>query len=58
MAPAGSMTKRHLQLAVPRAGDIALNMVRGMPKSTMLVTAGAWLAGGYVLKRSYKQRHV
>jgi hypothetical protein len=52
------MTKRHLQLAVPRAGDIALNMVRGMPKSTMLVTAGAWLAGGYVLKRSYKQRHV
>ncbi len=46
------MTKRRLQLAAPHAGEIALNTVRTMPASSMLMAAGALLAGGYLVKRS------
>jgi hemerythrin superfamily protein len=49
------MTKRRLELMAPHAGNIALNAVRGMPTSTMLVAAGAVLAGSYVLRRSYSR---
>ena len=33
--------KRRVQLTLPRAGERAANTVRGMPASTMLLTAGA-----------------
>ncbi|MDB5796102.1 MAG: hemerythrin protein [Paucimonas sp.] len=50
------MTKRRLQLAAPRAGEIAYNTVRGMPTTSMLVAAGAVLAGTYLFKRSGRTR--
>ena len=50
------MTKRRLALAGPKAGAIASNMVRAMPASTMLVTAGSLVAGGYLLKRALERR--
>jgi len=49
------MTKRRLQLAGPRAGEIAVNTARGMPASSMLLAAGALLAGTYLVRRSSRQ---
>lgn len=46
------MTKRRLQLAAPRAGAIASNMLRALPASSMLMAAGALVAGTYMVKRS------
>lgn len=46
------MTKRRLQLAAPRAGEIAMNTVRGFPTTSVLVAAGAVLAGTYLARRS------
>jgi hemerythrin superfamily protein len=46
------MTKRRLQLMRPRAGSMAYNMVRGMPAKSMLVAAGALLAGTYLVRKS------
>ncbi|CAN5484899.1 hemerythrin domain-containing protein [soil metagenome] len=46
------MTKRRLQLAAPHALEIASHSVRGMPAKSMLLAAGAVIAGGYVLRRS------
>lgn len=46
------MTKRRLQLMAPHTGEIAVNTMRTMPASSMLMAAGALLAGGYLLKRS------
>lgn len=51
------MTKRRLQLAAPHTGELALNTVRTMPASSMLLAAGALLAGGYLVKRS-RGRHL
>lgn len=39
------MAKRRLQLAAPRAGEMAANMARAMPKSTIAVTLGFLAAG-------------
>ena len=50
------MTKRRMQLSVPRAGEMAMNTVKAMPASTMLLTAGAVLAGTYVVKRAFERR--
>ena len=50
------MTKRRLQLLRLRAASIASNMVRGMPGKSMLVAAGAVLAGTYLVKRSMERR--
>jgi hemerythrin superfamily protein len=47
------MAKRRLELAAPRAGEIAVNTVRGMPTSTMVMAAGALLAGTYIAKRAF-----
>jgi hemerythrin superfamily protein len=47
------MTKRRLQLAAPRAGEIAVNTMRGLPTSSMLVAAGAVLAGTYLARRAF-----
>jgi hemerythrin superfamily protein len=46
------MLKRRLELAAPRGGEIATNMLRGMPKSTMMLAAGALMAGTYLMKRN------
>lgn len=50
------MTKRRLELSAPRAGEIAMNAVRGFPTSSMLMAAGAVLAGTYFAKRAF-ERH-
>jgi hemerythrin superfamily protein len=47
------MTKRRLQLLKPRAGELAINTARTLPTSTMLLAAGALMAGTYVWKRSF-----
>ena len=46
------MTKRRLQLTAPHAGEMAYNTVRTLPRSSMLMAAGALLAGTYLFKRS------
>jgi hemerythrin-like domain-containing protein len=45
------MTKRRMQLAVPRGGEIAGGMARSMSVGTLLVAAGTLLAGGYLMTR-------
>jgi hemerythrin superfamily protein len=47
------MTKRRLQLVAPRAGEFAMNTIRGMPTTSMLVAAGAVLAGTYLVRRAF-----
>jgi hemerythrin superfamily protein len=47
------MTKRRLQLAAPHAGEMTYNMVRTVPASSMLVAAGALVAGTYIVKRAF-----
>jgi hemerythrin superfamily protein len=47
------MTKRRLELMAPHAGEIAMNTMRGMPTSSMLMAAGALIAGGYLVKRAF-----
>lgn len=49
------MLKRRVELSAPRGGEIAGNMLRGMPKSTMMLAAGALMAGTYLLKRNGNQ---
>jgi hemerythrin superfamily protein len=51
------MTKRRLQLVAPHAGEIAGNTVRTLPASTMVMAAGALLAGTYLMRRSSSRRH-
>lgn len=46
------MTRRRLQLIAPHAGEMAMNTVRTMPTSSMLVAAGALVAGTYLVKRT------
>lgn len=48
------MTKRRLQLTAPRAGELAVNTVRSFPASSMLVAAGAVIAGTYLAKRAFE----
>ena len=48
------MTKRRLQLVVPRTGEIALNLVRAMPVAT--ATVGLALVSGAVLATLYSSR--
>lgn len=47
------MTRRRLELTAPRAGELASNAIRAFPTSSMLVAAGAVLAGTYLAKRSF-----
>jgi hypothetical protein len=49
------MTKRRLELAAPRAGEIAVNTVRGMPATSLLVAAGTLIAGTYLVRRSMRR---
>lgn len=50
------MTKRRMELVAPHAGEVAANMARGMPRTTMLLAASAVLAGGYAV-RKVMRRH-
>jgi hypothetical protein len=50
------MTKRRLQLAAPRAGELAVNTVRSMPASTMIMAAGALLAGTYLVSHARRRQ--
>ncbi len=49
------MARRRMQLAGPRMGAMAMNQVRAMPASTMLV-AGGLLAGAWLLGRGMQPR--
>ncbi len=46
------MMKRRLQLAAPHAAEIASNLVGGLSATSVLVAAGAVLAGTYLATRS------
>lgn len=48
------MTKRRLQLTAPRAGELAANTLRSFPTSSMLVAAGAVIAGTYLAKKAFE----
>lgn len=50
------MTQRRLEIGGPRTGEFAVNAVRSMPATTMLMTAGGLIAGGYLLKRAFERR--
>jgi len=50
------MTKRRMQLAVPRTGEFAGSMARSMSTGTLLVAAGTLLAGGYLMTRPAGKR--
>ncbi|MGZ3238496.1 MAG: hemerythrin domain-containing protein [Burkholderiaceae bacterium] len=50
------MTKRRFQLSAPHAGDIMRNTLRGMPTKSLLLVAGALVAGSYMLKRTGNRR--
>ena len=45
------MTKRRLQLAAPRSGEIAGSMARSISPGSLVVGAGALLACSYLLGR-------
>jgi hypothetical protein len=49
------MTKRRLQLAAPHAGEMARDTARAMPKGSLLVGAGALLAGAFVLRQGLRR---
>jgi hemerythrin superfamily protein len=51
------MTKRRFELAGPRTGEITYNLVRSRPMSSVLMAAGALLAGSYLFRRSSTQRY-
>jgi hemerythrin superfamily protein len=50
------MTKRRMQLAVPRTGQIAGGMARSMSTGALLAAAGTLLAGGYLMTRPADKR--
>lgn len=47
------MTKRRFQLAAPHAGEMTYNMVRAAPATSILLAAGALLAGTYIVRRAF-----
>ncbi len=52
LGPLGArMTKRRLELAAPRSGEIIGNLARGLPTTSMLMAAGALVAGTYLMTR-------
>jgi hemerythrin superfamily protein len=52
------MTKRRLQLMAPRAGEMAMNTVRALPTSTVLMAAGVVIAGTYFARRAMRASHL
>jgi len=51
------MTKRRLELAAPRAGEIAMETMRATSTGTMMMAAGALLAGAYIFSRAFSSRN-
>lgn len=51
------MTRRRMQLVGPRTGELVSSTARAMPAASLLVGAGALLAGGYVLRRAFGGPH-
>lgn len=51
------MTARRLELARPRAGELMLDMARGAPGKTALVTVGALLAGSLLVGSLRRHHH-
>ena len=49
------MTRRRIELAGPRIGEIARDMVQSKPAGTLLLAAGALIAGGYIASRASKR---
>ena len=49
------LAKRRRQLNLAHAGEMTRNAVRAMPATTMIVGAGALLAGSYVLRYALKR---
>jgi hemerythrin superfamily protein len=49
------MTRRRIELTAPHAGEIAANTMRGMPATSMLVAAGALIAGTYLARRTFSR---
>ncbi len=47
------MAKRRFQLSAPHAGEIALSTMRGFPATSVVVAAGALLAGTYLARRTF-----
>lgn len=47
-----AMTRRRLELAGPRAGELAGSLTKALPMGPMLLAGGALLAGAYALGRS------
>jgi hypothetical protein len=50
------MTRRRIELAAPRSGEIAANMARAVPAGKMLAVTGAVIAGTYIAKRAFGAR--
>lgn len=52
------MMKRRMELSAPHAGELAMNGVRTMHTSTLLMTTGAVAAGAFLMKKAFsRQRH-
>lgn len=51
------MTKRRLELIAPRTGEIAMHSFRAASTGAAVLTAGALMAGSYLVKRAWS-RHV
>ncbi len=50
------MTERRLELARPRAAELASDMARAAPGKTALMTVGALVAGGLLMSRINRRR--
>lgn len=49
------MTQRRLQLAAPRAGDIARSTMRAFPAATAMMAAGVLIGAGFLAKRAFQR---
>ena len=50
------MTERRLELARPRAAELAADLARAAPAKTALMTVGALVAGGLLMSRINRRR--
>lgn len=46
------MTKRRLELIVPRTGEVAMHSLRAVSTSAVVLTTGVLMAGSYLVKRA------
>lgn len=52
------MTRRRMQLTLPRAGEIAVNSARAWPAGTLVAAGGALVVGTWALRRVLERRAV